>query len=82
MESTGKDDLSHVTVEDCQVPTTTELEDKQSGESSKQSRVWADSIDTSSEVGSEKSQEKPKKTQTKTRVKIKVGPTVYCSFVK
>ena len=72
--------MSHVSVEDCQVPATTELEDKQSGESSKQSRVWADSIDTSGEVGSEKPQEKPKKTQTKTRFKIKLGPTVYCSF--
>ena len=78
LESTAKEELAHVTVEDCQIPSSIESEDQQSGESSKQSRVWADSMD--SEVGSEKPQRKPKKAETKSSVKIKVSPTVYCSF--
>ena len=73
----GKGDLSHVTVDDCQTSTSEELEDQHS---EKQSQAWADLCENSSEVGSEKPQETFKKTEQKTRIKIKVGPTVYCSY--
>ena len=80
LESAAKDELSHVTVEDCQIPTSEELEDQHSKESSKQSQAWADSCDNSSEVGSEKPQETSKKAELRTKIKIKVGPTVYCPY--
>ena len=74
-----EDELSHVTVEDCQIPTTVESEVLMSGETSeKQSQAWADSKEESCTVGSEKPQEKSK--TKKTKVKIKVGPTAYCPY--
>ena len=80
LESAAKDDLSHLTVEDCQVPTSEELEEQHSEESSKQSQAWADSCDNSCEAGSEKPQETSKKAELRTKIKIKVGPTVYCPY--
>ena len=66
-----KDELSHVTVEDCQIPTEVESEDQLSEETPK-SQAWADATEDSSVNGSEKPQEKEAK------AKPKVGPTVYC----
>ena len=81
LESAAKDELSyHVTVEDCQTPTSEELEDQHSEESLKQSQAWADSCDNSCEVGSEKPQDTSKKAEQRTKIKIKVGPTVYCPY--
>ena len=80
LEPNTEDELSHVTVEDCQTPTSEELEDQHSDESSKRSQAWADSCDNSSEVGSEKPQETSKKAEQRTKIKIKVGPTVYCPY--
>ena len=80
LESTVKEELAHVTVEDCRIPTSVESEDLQSEESSKQSHAWADSMDNSSEVGSEKPQETSKTKELRTKVKIKVGPVVYCPY--
>ena len=78
LESSTKDELSHVTVEDCQIPTTVESEVQLSEETSKnQSQAWADSKEESSTHGSEKPQEKSKM---ETKVKTKVGPMVYCPY--
>ena len=67
-----RNELSHVTVEDCQTPTEVESEDQLSEETSK-SQAWADTTEDSSVNGSEKPQEKEAK------AKHKVGPTVYCT---
>ena len=71
----SKDELSHVTVEDCQIPTEVESQVQSSDETPK-SQAWADSRDESCEDGSEKPQEK------ETKVKIKVGPVVYCPYCR
>ena len=84
MGSTVTDELSHVTVEDCQVSTSADFEDQQSGESSNsQSQAWADfkeEYSVSGTVGSEKPQETSNTEEVKTKAKIKVGPTAYCSY--
>ena len=70
-----KDELSHVTVEDCQIPTDVDSQVQSSDETPK-SQAWADSKEDSCEDGSEKPQEKENK------VKIKVGPVVYCPYCR
>ena len=74
----AKEELSHVMIEDCHIPTTVESEVQLSEETSKdQSQAWADSKEESSTDGSEKPQEKSKM---ETKVKTKVGPMVYCPY--
>ena len=78
LESSTRDEFSHVTVEDCQIPTTVESEVQSSEETAKnQCQAWADSKEESSTDGSEKPQEKSK---TETKVKTKVGPMVHCPY--
>ena len=66
-------------MEDCQVLTSVEIEAQQSEDNlKKQSQAWADSIDGSSTVGSEKPHEELKTKEWKTKVKTQVRPMVYC----
>ena len=75
LKSVAKEELSHVVIEDCQVPTDVDSEVQPSeGTSRNQSQPWADSKEESCTDGSEKPQEK------ETKVKTKVGPTVYCPY--
>ena len=73
--STVTDELSHVTVEECQVSTSADFEDQQSGESSNnQSQAWADSKEeysVSGTVGSEKPQETSNTEEVKTKAKLR-----------
>ena len=82
LEPTAKEELAHVTVEDCQVPTFVESETQQSEENlKKQSQAWADSADepcVSGTVGSKKPEEQSERKDQKTEVKTKVRPTIYC----
>ena len=71
----SKDELSHVTVEDCQILTDVDAEVQPSDETPK-SQAWADAKEESCADGSEKPQEK------ETKVKTKVGPTVYCPYCR
>ena len=71
----SEDELSHVTVDDCQIPTDVDSEVQPSDETPK-SQAWADAKEEFSADGSEKPQEK------ETKVKIKVGPTVYCPYCR
>ena len=62
LETKAKDELSHVTVEHCQILSTVETEDQQSGETLKNlSQAWADSKEESC-TGSVKPQEMSKTT--------------------
>ena len=71
LENLERNELSHVTVEDCQTPTEADHEAEQNEETLK-SQAWADTTEESCADGSEKPQGK----------EAKVGPTVYCSFCR
>ena len=78
LKPVAKENLPHVVMEDCQIPTDLESEVQPSeGTSKNQSQAWADSKEEFCTDGSEKPQEKSKE---KTKVKKKVSPTVYCPF--
>ena len=71
----SKDELSHVMVEDCQIPTDVDSEVQPSDETPK-SQAWADAKEDFSADGSEKPQEK------ETKANTKVGPSVYCPYCR